>query len=165
MIESYINISKNKFWLVTFLILLLPVSKDTLLLLFGTRTTAEVVGYRIVHTKPSYGESYYKSKPDYSYKCAVFQFRTKNAIVKMNGAPYINYDPGEKRTVIYDAKDPSKCIMPNLPYLYGFRRCILPILLLIVWIAIYTSFRPPKSFIKIKFIGENKPVESDHLVK
>gem|GEM_PF-2987934 len=169
MIETYINISKNKFWIITLLILLVPISKETRLLLFGKRTTAEVVSYRIYHSQSSLQETTYRSRGDYSYKCAVFQFRTENAIVKMDGPAYVKYDLGEKRNVIYDAKHPEKSIMPNIAYLYGFRRCILPILLLLVWIALYTSFKPPKSYIKIKLPEKSKhtrpPTSNEDLIK
>lgn len=128
-------------------------------MLFGTRTLAEVVSYKIAHSKLPIGGSIIGGPPpDYTHKCAVFQFRAGKAVIRMNGPQWINYDLGEKRKVIYDAKNPLKCIMPNIPYLYGFRRCILPILLLLVWIAIFTSFKPPKSYIKLKL-----PEKSNHV--
>lgn len=127
-------------------------------MLFGTRTMAEVVSYKIAHSKlPISGSNIGGVPPDYTYNCAVFQFSAGNAVIRMNGPQWIKYDLGEKRRVIYDARHPEKSIMPNIAFLYGFRRCILPILLLLVWVAIYTSFRPPKSYIKIKL-----PEKSNH---
>lgn len=150
MIETYIKISRINFWLITILIILIPVSKEFKLLLWGTRTSGEVVSLKISHNKSSPNGSRAEREADYDFMCVVIEFKTKDAVVRMNGPAYVKYDLGERVTIIYDDKNPAHCIMPTLAYLYSIQHSLWLIPILMVWIAFYTSFAPPKSFLRHK---------------
>lgn len=158
MVETYIKISRTSFWLIIVLILLIPVSKEFRLLVWGTRTSGEVVSFKITHAQSLQEGTSAEREADYDFKCAVIEFRTKDAVVRMNGPAYVKYDLGQWVAIIYDEKNPDHCIMPNLAYLYSIQHSLWLIPILMVWIAFYTSFAPPKSFLmpKLKKLVKNK---------
>jgi hypothetical protein len=115
--------------------MLLPISKQWKLLIFGVRTTGVAVDYKILNRRADYNSEYAKT--------TIFQYQVGNKAYRILGPSNSVYELGEERRIIYDQKRPSKSMIPSLAYLYSFHRIIIPILILLVWIAFYTSFTPP----------------------
>jgi hypothetical protein len=115
--------------------MLLPISKQWKLLIFGVRTTGVAVDYKILNSRAEYNSEYAKT--------TIFQYKVGNTAYRILGPSNSVYELGEERRIIYDQKRPSKSMIPSLAYLYSFHRIIIPILILLVWIAFYTSFTPP----------------------
>jgi len=131
---TLLKISKLKFFVILFLILLIPVSKKYRLLLFGTRTEGIAVGY---------GESQGMSTLPTGYDYTFFRFDTQTGSFEIRGPENVIYELGDKARVIYDKRDPNKCIIFSFDYLYSSPNAMLPGVLLLFWIAFYTSFVIP----------------------
>lgn len=133
--KLYFKISKFKFYVILFLILLIPVSKKYRLFLFGIRTEGIAVGY---------GETRSKSGLPASFDYTLFRFDTQKGSFEIRGPENFIYKIGEKKKVIYDKRNPGKCIIPTFSYLYLTPNAVIPGLLLLLWIAFYTSFTTPE---------------------
>ncbi len=133
----YIKISKNTFYITIVLIMLLPISKQWKLLMFGTRTTGVAVDYKILNQR---ADMQYNS--EYA-KTTIFQYQVGNAAYRVLGPSNSVYELGEEHKIIYDKRRPSKSMIPTIAYMYSFHRIIIPMMVLLVWIAFYTSFTPP----------------------
>ncbi len=133
----YLKINRNTFYITIVLIMLLPISKQWKLLMYGTRTTGVAVDYQILNQRADmqYNSSYAKT--------TIFQYKVGNRNYRILGPSNSVYELGEERKIIYDKRRPSKSIIPTFAYLYSFPRIIIPLLVLLVWIAFYTSFTPP----------------------
>ncbi|MFO7370338.1 MAG: hypothetical protein R6X09_08725 [Bacteroidales bacterium] len=137
--EYILKVSKTKFYFVLILILLLPVSKKYKLLIFGTRTEGVVVDYAELIDLPV---NYLDWR-----NCAIIRFNANNKTHYMRGPEDVMYEPGRKMKVIYDRKNPSKSMIPAFAYFYSMPNALLPGILLLLWIAFYTSFAPTKSML------------------
>lgn len=135
--EYVLKVSKTKFYLILVLILLLPVSKKYKLLLFGARTEGVVVDYAELIDLPG-------NYIDW-HNCAIIRFDAHNETHYMRGPEDMMYKPGRKMKVIYDQKNPSKNMIPAFAYFYSMPNALIPGILLLLWIAFYTSFAPKKS--------------------
>lgn len=131
----YFKISKLKFYVILFLILLIPVSKKYRLLLFGIRTEGIAVGY---------GEEDGRSAIPDNYDYTLFQFETENGNFKIRGPENFIYEPGEKARIIYNKKNPNNCMILSFAYLYSTPNALIPGIILLLWIAFYTSFTKPE---------------------
>lgn len=130
----YFNISKLKFYVILILILLIPVSKKYRLLIFGVRTEGIAVGY---------GENEIRSTAPAYFDHTLFRFDTEKGSFEIRGPENIIYNLGEKARVIYDKKNPNKCMILSFAYLYSAPNAMIPGVLLLLWIAFYTSFAKP----------------------
>jgi hypothetical protein len=131
----YIKISKLKFYGILFLILLIPVSKKYRLLLFGIRVEGIAVGY---------GEWEMRSNIPGNYEYTLFQFQTEKGNFEIRGPENVIYELGEKARVIYNKKNPNKCMILSFAYLYSSPNALIPGIILLLWIAFYTSFTKPE---------------------
>jgi len=130
----YFKISKLKFYVILFLILLIPVSKKYRLLLFGVRTEGIAVGY---------GEM--RSIRPASFDYTLFQFQTDKGSFEIRGPENVIYELGEKTRVIYNKRNPNKCMILSFAYLYSSPNAAITGVLLLFWIAFYTSFTKSES--------------------
>ncbi len=132
--EYILKVSKAKFYIILVLILLLPVSKKYKLLLFGARTEGVVIDYaELIHLPENYIDW---------HNCAIIRFDANNETHYMRGPEDVMYKPGRKMKVIYDHKNPSKSMIPTFTYFYSIPNALVPGILLLLWIAFYTSFAP-----------------------
>jgi len=115
--------------------MLLPVSKKYRLLLFGIRTEGIAVGY---------GEVDVRSTRPGNFNYTLFRFQTEKGSFEMRGPENVIYELGEKTRIIYNKKNPVKCIIPSFAYLYSAPNALIPGVLLLLWIAFYTSFKKPE---------------------
>ncbi len=137
--EYILKVSKTRFYFILVLILLLPVSKKYRLLLFGTRTEGVVVDYaELIHLPVNYIDW---------HNCAIIRFDANNKTYYMRGPEDVMYEAGRKMKVIYDNKNPSKSMIPAFAYFYSMPNALIPGILLLLWIAFYTSFAPTKSML------------------
>ena len=132
--EYILKVSKARFYFILILILLLPVSKKYKLLLFGERTEGVVVDYaEMIHLPVNYIDW---------HNCAIIRFDANKETHYMRGPEDVMYEPGRKMKVIYDRKNPSKSLIPTFTYFYSIPNALIPGILLLLWIAFYTSFAP-----------------------
>ena len=131
----YFKISKLKFYVILFLILLFPVSKKYRLLLFGIRTEGIAVGY---------GDWEMRSTIPGNYEYTLFHFQTEKGSFEIRGPENVIYEPGEKARVIYNKRNPNKCMILSFAYLYSSPNALIPGIILVLWIAFYTSFTKPE---------------------
>jgi hypothetical protein len=132
----YFKISKLKFYAILVLILLIPVSKKYRLLIFGVWTEGIAVGY---------GENEIRSASPAYFDHTLFRFETEKGSYTIRGPENIIYDLGSRTRVIYEKKDPDKCMILSFSYLYSGPNAMVPGVLLLVWIAFYTSFTRPEN--------------------
>jgi hypothetical protein len=131
--KLYFKISKLQFYVILFLILLIPVSKKYRLLIFGVRTEGIAVGY---------GEGDVRTYvPDYT----IFRFQTEKGSFDIQGPENVIYKPGEKARIIYSKKNPEKCMILSFAYLYSSPNALVPGFILLLWIAFYASFTKSES--------------------
>lgn len=135
--EISFRVSKTQFWIITLLILLLPVSSKYKLLIYGKKTEGVVVN----HKKVTAGLSRIGGYDIYS----VIQFTADSLTVRMYGPENTIYDIGERLTVIYDRNNPRKCIIFSLGYLYTTTGVVLPAIVLLLWLAFYLAFKERKT--------------------
>jgi hypothetical protein len=122
------------FWIIILLILLLPVGKNYGLFLFGGRTEGIATH---IHNYYSPFSSLGGSEP---IRYSVFDFKVNGYTYSIEGLSNLNFVDGEKCKIIYKKKNPWRCIIPSLSYLYLSSNAVFSATLLIVWIAFYTSF-------------------------
>lgn len=134
--KLYFKITRLKFYGILFLILLIPVSKKYRLLLFGVRTEGIAVGY---------GEEQVRLTMPGNFDYTLFQFQTGKGSFQIRGPENIYYELGEKVRVIYNKRDPNKCMILSFSYLYSSPNAAVTGVLLLLWIAFYTSFTKPET--------------------
>jgi hypothetical protein len=134
--KLYFKITRLKFYGILFLILLIPVSKKYRLLLFGVRTDGIAIGY---------GDEQVRLTMPGSFDYTLFQFQTGKGSFQIRGPENIYYEPGEKVRVLYNKNDPGKCMILSFSYLYSSPNAAVTGVLLLLWIAFYTSFTKPES--------------------
>ena len=133
--EISFKISRLQFWLVTLLILLLPLSSRYKLILRGEKTVGIVVDHQKV------GSSRLSGSDTFS----VIQFQTDSVTVRMYGPENTMYELGDSITVYYDKKRPENCMILTFGYIYTGRSAIIPFVLLLIWIAFYLAFKDNSS--------------------
>jgi hypothetical protein len=133
--KLYFKISKLQFYVILFLILLIPVSKKYRLLLFGERTEGIAIAY---------GESNVRHTAPVDFDYTLFRFHTEKGSFEIKGPENFIYKPGDRVRVIYNKSDPDQCMILSFSYLYLSPNAMIPGVLLLFWIAFYTSFAKPE---------------------
>ena len=131
----YFKISKLKFYGILVLILLIPVSKKYRLLIFGVWTQGIAVGY---------GENEVRSTAPAYFDHTLFRFDTEKGSFEIRGPENVIYNLGDKARVIYEKRNPKKCMILSFAYLYSGPNAMIPGVHLLLWIAFYTSFTRPE---------------------
>lgn len=131
------HVTPKLFWFVTLMILLMPVTTQYRLLLFGNYTIGEVIGNEYVRTL---GMSAFG--PD---KYPVIQFSTADGkVVQFYGPENFDYPVGSNLRVVYNPANPTECIVFSLGAIYTGRKAITPGILFLLWMAFYLAFRTKK---------------------
>ena len=138
--EVSFKISRIQFWVVAFLLLLLPIASKYKLLVFGGKAEGVVVAQEKIASGFSRLSGY--------DTFAVIEFTTNSKTVRMYGPENFTYDLGEKLTVYYNKNNPKKCMVLNFAYLYTSSGAIIPFVLLLIWIAFYLAFKDKEKPLK-----------------
>ena len=132
----YFKVSQLKFYVILFLILLIPISKKYRLLLFGIRTEGIAVGY---------GEGEARTSAPANFDYTLFQFHTEKGDFEIRGPENVMVELGEKARVIYNKRNPNMCMIFSFAYIYSTPNSLVPGFILILWIAFYSSFAKPET--------------------
>ncbi|MBN2486317.1 MAG: hypothetical protein JXB34_10120 [Bacteroidales bacterium] len=132
------RITKFRFYSIALLILLLPLSSGWRLLFFGQKTTGIVVAY------DAYGNIHKANVPDGIYKCLIYYKAGKKDILAKCPAD-ITLPAGKEVTVYYNQTKPEKFLMFSFAGLFLSNKVIFPAVLLILWIAFYSSYSNNKN--------------------
>lgn len=130
------KLSRKKFWVVTILIFLLPISINYKTLIFGKYTTGVVVDNVPVRS--------FLVQKEFD-KIPVIEFNANNKVIRMYGIENANDSIGEKYKVAYNPNNPTNCVLVSFEYFYLGNKVILPGILLLVWLAFFQAFRDKKS--------------------
>ena len=125
------HISKKQFYIITFLFLLLPLSVQWKLLLFGTKTTGVVVR----HAQTFQGNA--GSANIFS----IIQFQTSNGKIEFSGPEDLNYQIGKEVKILYNKNKPSQYVMLTFGGLFLSNKIIIPGIFLIIWFAFYLTIK------------------------
>lgn len=120
------------FWIVFSLILVLPVAREYKLLLRGERVEGEVTGMQEITS----GEGALMRLTEFR---AVIEYRYDNRNHRIFGPENVKYAPGKKLPLIIDPDHPGKYIIATVPGFYFRERSVILIIVLIIWLAIYTT--------------------------
>jgi len=118
-------------------ILLLPLSKEYRLLIFGQRTYGEIAGY---HAADSAYNVYSKNVLYYT----LINFNTENESYIVPAPRYMLFEEGSVVKIIYDKNNPDNYIIASFEFLYTSPIAIIAGVILLVWIAFYSTFGVPK---------------------
>lgn len=129
--EITFRISKLQFWIVALLILILPISSKYKLIVWGEKTTGKVIEHKKVSSGRLSGYDTY----------SVIEFRVDSSTIRMYGPENTIYDLGENLTVFYNKQNPKNCMILSFTSIYTGRGAIIPLVLLLIWIAFYTAFK------------------------
>lgn len=131
------RVSAKLFWFITIMILLLPITTQYRLLIFGKYTTGEVIGQEHVGT---FGVSAFG--PD---KYPVIRFTANHStVVQFYGPENFEYPIGTHLNVVYDPLRPTDCMVVSIGAIYTGRKAIIPGILFLLWMAFYFAFRSKK---------------------
>lgn len=128
-------VPRKYFLIVTVSILLLPISMEYKLFLFGERTTATVI-ILDKHGEPIFNSDVKSDLVDYFVESHSYRRRTPMEI---------EWKTGTRIGIIYEKQNPHRSIFANPLLLYASYRVIFVVLLQIVWLAFYFSFREGKT--------------------
>jgi hypothetical protein len=128
-----VKISRFQFFLISVLILLLPLSSNWKLFLFGEKTKGVVVGVR--HNLARGSSSYTASLETVS----VIRFSVGENYYEFYGPGEVIYHEGKEITVFYNPKNPEKFLMFNFAGIFLSSKVIIPGVLFLVWVAFYLS--------------------------
>lgn len=126
-----IRIPKYQFYLITLLILLLPLSSSWRLLIFGEKTKGVVMGVRKVIVKGGL------DSPASLERTSIIRFTSGDKYYEFTGPGEIIYPAGKEITVFYNPRNPEKFLMFNFAGLFLSEKMIIPGVLLIIWAAFY----------------------------
>jgi hypothetical protein len=129
------KITRRFFWAIFFLALLLPLSKNWRLLLFGNKTYGVVSGY----SKGNYANANnsYRYRDTYS----VIKFTSDHEEVSFLGPDNLILPVGKKIRIYYDPRHPTHCIPLHFTSLYLGKQMIIPAVFLFLWVALYTALK------------------------
>ena len=127
-------ISKGMFWAVFILILVLPVSRHWYILAAGRRTVGTVQAYEPMHEVDRMGHHTTRWSSRIHY-------RVGDSIYVCYGPENKKLEAGKTIPLIYNAKHPSRYAILTFSGFYLNYYTILPVVLLALWTAFYTSFR------------------------
>ena len=120
------------FWIVFFLILVLPVAREYKLLLSGERVEGEVIEMQKITT----GEDALIRLTEFR---AVIEYQYNNQSHRIFGPENVQYEQGETLPLIINPADPDKYIIATFTGFYFQQRSVVMIIVMILWIAIYTT--------------------------
>ncbi len=123
-------ISGKQFIFITLLFLLLPLSSNWKLLLFGERTTGIVEQHKI--TSPMFNNS---------ERYSIIRFQANGNDILIYGPEDLVYPIGKKIKIIYQKKDPSNYVMLTIAGLLLTNKSIIFLVLFILWLAFYLSVK------------------------
>jgi hypothetical protein len=148
-------ISTPLFYLILILILLLPLSHNAKLLLFGKRVVGTVVEYDMIK-----GNARNDRMPGIS-NISIVSFKANGKQYKTYSSLNAVFDIGEQITVIYKEDDPQENILLTFSSLYTGYGLVLTGFVLMVWMAFYLTYgsrkrKPPMNFTQkiYKQLGE-----------
>jgi len=140
------------FWVIFLLVLLLPLSREWKLLIWGQSAGGTVAeSYERVDLRAG--------RKHWVEELPVVEFRVGDQLYKAYGRSNHHYEAGRRLTVRYDARDPSVNSIMSFQHFYLRPYSALMIILLVLWAAFATSFnsysrRKLKGFSKL---GGNSP--------
>lgn len=130
--ELVVSVSRSVFWTVTVCLLLLPLSSRYKLLLLGVKTEGVVIPYEMA--------DFSQLGRNHVYSSNIIHFSANGQSVQFWGPENTHYDVGEQVWVLYLPQNPSKCVLFSFRGLFLDIYSIVPLLLLIVWLAFYFAF-------------------------
>jgi hypothetical protein len=120
------------FWIIFLLILVLPVAREWRLLLNGERVEGEVVEMQ----KITSGEDALIRLTEFR---AVIEYRYMDRTYRIFGPENMKYEIGEEIPLIIHPEKEDEYIIASLSGFYIHGRSVVLIIVLILWIAIYTT--------------------------
>jgi hypothetical protein len=127
------KISQAAFWTIIVLILVLPVSRHWRLLSTGERTRGTVGEYATyVHT--------YRHRDMELRKASEIRFSTGDSLVLVFGPDDLLMEPGREVGICYDPDKPSRFCLLTFAGFYSGSYTVLPVILLVFWLAFYHTF-------------------------
>jgi len=120
------------FWIIFLLILVLPLAREWRLLLNGERVQGEVVEMQ----KITSGEDALIRLTGFR---AVIEYSYMDHTHRIFGPENVNYEIGEKIPLIIHPDKEDDFIIASLSGFYIHNRSVVLIIVLILWIAIYTT--------------------------
>jgi hypothetical protein len=130
------HISKLQFYGIIFLLLLLPLSSEWKQMVFGKKTTGKVVGY--------YTAAGFRSLSPANAKQSIFEYLTNNGTITTTGPDYVFYPMNREITIFYNTERPDDCLLFTFSGIFLQPAAIVPGVLIILWIALYTTINRPK---------------------
>ena len=127
------SISKWAFRGICLLILLLPVGRHWKLLTTGSKARGTVTQMAVL-TKKVLGKVTEKAE------ASEIEFMVEGRSYKAQGPLNYEYTPGRKIMVFYDREEPSHNCISTFSGFYLSNYTVLPIILLVLWVAFYMSF-------------------------
>lgn len=127
------SISRWAFYGISFLILILPVSRHWDLLVRGKTATGEVRQFDRILLERRFGE-------DQVEMASTIEFETGGITYTTRGPQNYEYRPGRMVKVRYDPKDPRRNCILTFSGFYLHNYTILPLILMTLWGAFYLSF-------------------------
>lgn len=138
--DEGLTIKPRFFWMITILILLLPLSTKYRLIFFGERSVGRVIDYREVQSA-----LFALSGAEHD-RYPIVEYTVNGKLYRLLGPENASYDKGDTITVAYRKGEPTRAVLLKFDALYLGRSAILPGILLVLWVAFYRAFRkPPKS--------------------
>ena len=134
------KVTKAQFYIISILILLIPVSKEYKLYLFGETAEGVVLG------SGSYFQEYstrYNGSGVRKLYNTMLSFEYDNGDYLCVSNMDLDLPIGEKKTILFNKENPKESILANPMYLYASRNIIWVAILFIIWHAFYWSFIRP----------------------
>lgn len=124
------KITGFRFFIITALILLIPIYSNWRLLLNGDKTE----GIVIKTSKDNMGQLY----SIYS----IIQYDVKGKTYQLKGLENVEYPLGKNFTILFDPDNPHDAILYNFKGIYFNRSTSVAIVMFVLWVAFYLSFSP-----------------------
>ncbi|PXY02289.1 hypothetical protein DF185_06485 [Marinifilum breve] len=124
------KITGFRFFIITALILLIPIYSNWRLLLDGDKTE----GIVIKTSKDNMGQLY----SIYS----IIQYEVKDKTYQLKGLENVEYPLGKNFTILFDPDNPHDAILYNFKGIYFNRSTSVAIVMFVLWVAFYLSFSP-----------------------
>ncbi|MCY1635268.1 DUF3592 domain-containing protein [Marinifilum sp. D737] len=124
------KITGFRFFIITALILLIPIYSNWRLLLNGNKTE----GIVIKTSKDNMGQLY----SIYS----IIQYEVEDKTYQLKGLENVEYPLGKNFTILFDPDNPHEAILYNFKGIYFNRSTSVAIVMFVLWVAFYLSFSP-----------------------
>jgi len=139
-IASQLKITRAQFYLISALILLIPVSREYKLYLFGESAEGKVIGSSAAFQK--FSTRYNGSGVRKVYNTMLkFEFEGGEYLCVSNMD--LDLPIGLEKKVLFKTEDPYDSIIANPMYLYASRSTVLVAILFFMWHSFYWSFIKP----------------------